>query len=65
MSFSDQDFMFMFDQQPLGRRLFIEFCNTKEPYRHSIGFLNSVVSTFTSVCFLVDSEDLSNFARIL
>ncbi|CAG5124273.1 unnamed protein product, partial [Candidula unifasciata] len=37
-----QDFNFIFDQQPLGRRLFIEFCNTVELYRRSIGFLNAV-----------------------
>ncbi|XP_005103690.1 G protein-coupled receptor kinase 5 isoform X3 [Aplysia californica] len=38
----NHEFTFMFDHQPLGRHLFIEFCNTKEPYQRSIGFLNAV-----------------------
>jgi len=38
----NHDFDYIFDQQPLGRHLFIEFCSTIESYSRAIRFLNSV-----------------------
>lgn len=52
---TDQDFNFIFDQQPLGRRLFIEFCNTVDAYRRSLGFLNVVVSTYQTYHFVCEN----------
>jgi len=49
-------FKYIVEQQPIGRELFREFCDTKPELKKAIDFLDAVVSSFTAVAELLNTK---------